>query len=326
MPIHMEAVCLAAEKAVCDGHMLGRRVRIVSMKARLDLLNKRGKAIERKVSETDVRYTVVLDGGAGTITTPVCNLELVDARPCSRVPASRPIGGDELELVLERVLFRPEGFGQTKLFDEDSGQLITIPGIRTVTIPHDEESLRAAGKLTTDAARFAALSSVNAEWLTATMACASARLAMAGLERMSIVELDAAIEEVPPLHPPPLHIQNCAPQERPVQYRGLPDDPTWTPPPGHCWLRPHGPQARLKGRALMMRRLASVAATKPMKPVKRRTDRGPSEDRGLERRTRRVQEAHEVGRAKGLSHARAGAGVYDAMRGACVTPAWVPRA
>ena len=248
---------LAAEAAARHGCLSGRRVRIVNMRSRHDLLNRQGTAYQRKVNGNDVRYTVLLDDGYGMITTPVHNLELADTQPIPydrRRPGLRSIGGDELALVLSHVLFRAEGLTEVELAK------------KAVT----------AGKLSTSAARFAALSSVSVVWLEAAMACASTRLSCLASTHMSCINI---VEAEAPNNP------------------------------------------RLKGRALMMRRLANVAA-----PMPKRTPKGPlggrvSDEKGVHVMTgdatqwhfRRSDERPEEARARAAGEAMA-------------KPAWAPRA
>ena len=258
----MEASWLAAEAAARDGHLSGRRVRIVHMKSRTDLLNRTGQAMVRHVNGTDVRYKVVLDDNYGTITTAVRNLERADVPPMrygGRKAGLRFIDGDELALVLGHVLFRAEGFGDA-----------------------DEKELRAAGKLTMSASRFAALSSVSVGWFNAGMACASTKLASLGSASITIVEAEALVNP------------------------------------------------RLKGRALMMRRIASAAAPKPVpkpKPDPFAARRRVSPESGVHVMTgdantwhfRRADERPEEARARAANE-------RETRDAAFVKPAWVPRA
>ena len=241
---------IAAVSAARHGFLSDRRVRIVQMKSRQDLLNRQGIAYQRQVNGKDVRYTVVLDNGYGTITTSVRNLELIHEPPVTydrRRPGLRSIGGDELSLVLCHVLFRAEGF-------------------ETV----------ANGKLTTSAARFAALSSVNVMWLEAAMACAATKLAWLASTQTGFISIEDS---------------------------EAPNNP------------------RLKGRALMMRRLAIVAAPKPKPKPDPTLAARVSQARGVHVMTgdavewhfRRADETPEEARARAAAEARA-------------QPAWAPRA
>uniref|UniRef100_A0A6V2THG5 Uncharacterized protein n=1 Tax=Emiliania huxleyi TaxID=2903 RepID=A0A6V2THG5_EMIHU len=77
----MDQSWAAAEQAARGGHLVGRRLRIVAMKARKDLLHKCGEAVafRRGGREQGSKYVVVLEGSGDRITTSVDNLELCDA-------------------------------------------------------------------------------------------------------------------------------------------------------------------------------------------------------------------------------------------------------
>eukprot|EP00966_Prymnesium_polylepis_P074534 1729925-Prymnesium_polylepis.1 len=136
------------------GYFKGRRVRVTQMRARTDLVGKKGIALSGRRDEFGMRYEVLLDDG--TKITPLGkNLEVLDEGTIKRGAMSfSRLGVDELSHVIAQVLFRNEGFGDV-----------------------DVQQLAKEGKLTTSAVRFAALSSVSIDWLQATKSAAAAKLA-----------------------------------------------------------------------------------------------------------------------------------------------------
>lgn len=225
-----------------SGCLTGRRVRVTRMKSRHELVGKKGSALGRRRDGPNIRYRVLLDGdvqhstGARTIDVLVGNLEAIDdthhVKPFRQTSTLglRNFGLDELVLVLTQVLIRN---------DRNDGSDLATAVIHNdrneISADHTAVAKQEPLKLCLSnsacipyevPSRFAALSSVSVGWLEAAKAAASAQLAPRRDSSATRSLLSVGME-----------IVEAEPQNHP----------------------------RLKGRALMIRRLHSAALPKPPK-------------------------------------------------------------
>ena len=258
-----------AERAAREGCLTGRRVQVMRMKSRLDLVGKTGKAISRSRDGTSMRYRVLLDSSTvlergETVNILVENLEAISELGDGEIRGGgslQTIAQDTLEEIFTLVLVRDDRpcslVGGVFSYDGRNFSPAETQRMGYATWFRRYSSCRAEGRCVPHETlkRFAALSSVSFLWLEAAKAAASAQLA--ALQPMA----SARVKELKLLL-----------SERGIKWDGCVDKhefiermDRWVA--GEEVAGEGGAKkcARLEGRARMFRRLHSSALPKPPK-------------------------------------------------------------